>query len=231
MDVGEKSSKGRSLVLLIHCPWCGPRAQTEFVYGGDATVVRPADPDAIRESEWLDHIYLRENPCGAHREWWQHRSGCRRWLMVERDTLTHRIRATAPSGPEPGEPLAADSNPALMRFEMSGSGAPDADAPVADRIADADKGRSKADAPSTIINAKERARALRQSPRSPAPSKPALEQPCRAASGGRIDRTAPLRFFFDGIEYGGYRGDTLASALLANKVRRVGRSFKYHRPR
>jgi heterotetrameric sarcosine oxidase alpha subunit len=49
--------------------------------------------------------------------------------------------------------------------------------------------------------------------------------------GGLIDRTAPLDFTFDGRRYGGFAGDTLASALVANGVRLVGRSFKYHRPR
>ncbi|MFN3938285.1 MAG: sarcosine oxidase subunit alpha family protein [Gemmobacter sp.] len=56
-------------------------------------------------------------------------------------------------------------------------------------------------------------------------------QPFRLGLHGRIDRTDPVRFTFDGVEYGGFRGDTLASALLANGVRVVGRSFKYHRPR
>ena len=49
--------------------------------------------------------------------------------------------------------------------------------------------------------------------------------------GGLIDRTAPLSFTFDGRRLDGFAGDTLASALLANGVRLVGRSFKYHRPR
>jgi sarcosine oxidase subunit alpha len=53
----------------------------------------------------------------------------------------------------------------------------------------------------------------------------------RTPSGGRIDRSRPLRFTFDGRSYEGYAGDTLASALLANGVHLVGRSFKYHRPR
>ena len=53
----------------------------------------------------------------------------------------------------------------------------------------------------------------------------------RAERGGRIDRSTPLAFTFDGVRYSGYRGDTLASALLANGVRLVGRSFKYHRRR
>jgi NADPH-dependent 2,4-dienoyl-CoA reductase/sulfur reductase-like enzyme len=55
--------------------------------------------------------------------------------------------------------------------------------------------------------------------------------PFRTETGGQIDRTWPLAFRFAGRSYTGYRGDTLASALLANGVRLVGRSFKYHRPR
>jgi sarcosine oxidase, subunit alpha len=53
----------------------------------------------------------------------------------------------------------------------------------------------------------------------------------RLAAGGRIDRSRPVRFTFDGRSYGGFVGDTLASALIANGVHLVGRSFKYHRPR
>ena len=53
----------------------------------------------------------------------------------------------------------------------------------------------------------------------------------RLSKGGRINRTKTLSFSFNGEAYQGYAGDTLASALLANGVRTVGRSFKYHRPR
>ncbi|HET9018720.1 MAG TPA: sarcosine oxidase subunit alpha family protein, partial [Acetobacteraceae bacterium] len=53
----------------------------------------------------------------------------------------------------------------------------------------------------------------------------------RTPTGGRIDRAQPLRFTFDGRAYHGAAGDTLASALLANGVHLMGRSFKYHRPR
>jgi sarcosine oxidase subunit alpha len=53
----------------------------------------------------------------------------------------------------------------------------------------------------------------------------------RTASGGRIDRGKPLLFTFDGNSYTGFQGDTLASALLANGVHLIGRSFKYRRPR
>jgi sarcosine oxidase subunit alpha len=58
-----------------------------------------------------------------------------------------------------------------------------------------------------------------------------MTQRFRLASGGRIDRARPLAFTFDGLQYDGYAGDTLASALLANGVHMVARSFKYHRPR
>jgi len=53
----------------------------------------------------------------------------------------------------------------------------------------------------------------------------------RRSSGGRIDRSRPISFSFNGRDCLGYQGDTLASALIANGVRLVGRSFKYHRPR
>ena len=56
-------------------------------------------------------------------------------------------------------------------------------------------------------------------------------QAFRLPAGGRIDRDRPLTFTFDGQRMRGYAGDTLASALLANGVHMVGRSFKYHRPR
>jgi len=57
------------------------------------------------------------------------------------------------------------------------------------------------------------------------------KQPFRLKQGGIVDRSKTLRFKFDGRGYLGYQGDTLASALLANGVKLVGRSFKYHRPR
>ena len=58
-----------------------------------------------------------------------------------------------------------------------------------------------------------------------------MSQTNRLNTGGRIDRSRVVNFSFDGKSYSGYAGDTLASALLANGVRLVGRSFKYHRPR
>ena len=76
-------------VLLISCPHCGARDQTEFAYGGDASVVRPA-ADAPLEA-WFAYVYLRDNPAGPHVEYWQHVAGCRRWIRIRRDTVTHEI--------------------------------------------------------------------------------------------------------------------------------------------
>ena len=58
-----------------------------------------------------------------------------------------------------------------------------------------------------------------------------MNQSYRIAEGGRIDRSKTLNFVFNGKTYQGYSGDTLASALLANGVRVVSRSVKFHRPR
>ncbi|MDQ7983486.1 sarcosine oxidase subunit alpha [Pseudomonas sp. G34] len=58
-----------------------------------------------------------------------------------------------------------------------------------------------------------------------------MSQVNRLSQGGRIDRSQPLSFSFNGQTYQGYAGDTLAAALLANGVDVVGRSFKYSRPR
>ncbi len=58
-----------------------------------------------------------------------------------------------------------------------------------------------------------------------------MSQANRLKTGGRINRDKPVSFAFNGKSYQGFEGDTLASALLANKVSLVGRSFKYHRPR
>ena len=80
-------------MLLIPCPYCGPRNQIEFTYGGDATIKRPAI-DAP-ESEWYEFVYLRANPCGPLDELWLHSAGCRIWFKVRRDTRTHDILASA----------------------------------------------------------------------------------------------------------------------------------------
>jgi sarcosine oxidase subunit delta len=90
-------------MLLLNCPWCGPRAFIEFTYGGEAVGPRP-DEDAP-DGAWHEHVYLRANPVGPHLEHWHHTHGCRMWLKVLRDTLTHEVIAVgAPGDRLPGEP-------------------------------------------------------------------------------------------------------------------------------
>ena len=80
-------------MLLITCPWCGPREESEFSYGGEAHIVRPKDPDALSDLEWADYLFMRKNPSGRYLERWLHAAGCRRWFNAERDTVSYRIKS------------------------------------------------------------------------------------------------------------------------------------------
>lgn len=88
-------------MFLIECPWCGPRDETEFAHGGEAHIERPRNPDKLSDDEWAAYLFLRTNPKGAHRERWMHARGCRRWFNVERDTVSHVIRAVYKMGATP----------------------------------------------------------------------------------------------------------------------------------
>jgi heterotetrameric sarcosine oxidase delta subunit len=76
-------------MLLIHCPWCGPRDEVEFRYGGQAGIADPKDPDALTDAGWADYLFMRDNPKGAFGERWIHTAGCRRWFDTRRDTVSH----------------------------------------------------------------------------------------------------------------------------------------------
>jgi heterotetrameric sarcosine oxidase delta subunit len=78
-------------MMLIRCPWCGPRNETEFHYGGQAGVPYPADPAALTDEEWGRYLFVRANPKGVFDERWVHTAGCRRWFDLRRDTITHEM--------------------------------------------------------------------------------------------------------------------------------------------
>jgi heterotetrameric sarcosine oxidase delta subunit len=88
-------------MILIPCPHCGPRNSTEFAYAGE-TSVRP--PPTAGPIEWRQYLYLKSNPAGLTTENWCHSSGCRKYFLAERDTVTNEVLATwlpdgtAPSG-------------------------------------------------------------------------------------------------------------------------------------
>lgn len=78
-------------MLLIPCPFCGERDETEFRCGGEAHIARPKQPQALSDQEWADYLFMRSNPKGVHFERWRHVHGCGRWFNVARDTVSDRI--------------------------------------------------------------------------------------------------------------------------------------------
>ncbi len=84
-------------MIRINCPWCGERNMEEFSYGGDAINKHPDLSADTSAAQYYDYVYLRNNSCGPHLEYWHHVNGCRQWLKVKRDTLTHEVLATAPA--------------------------------------------------------------------------------------------------------------------------------------
>jgi heterotetrameric sarcosine oxidase delta subunit len=78
-------------MLRIACPDCGPRAEIEFRWGGDAHVARP--PFACDDVAWGRYLFQRRNAKGLQLERWQHVAGCRQWFNLARDTVTHEIAA------------------------------------------------------------------------------------------------------------------------------------------
>ncbi len=78
------------MASLMRCPHCGARPREEFTIKG-AALARPAA--GSDEGAWFAYVFERENPRGPHDEHWHHTSGCRRWLVVSRDTMTHETAA------------------------------------------------------------------------------------------------------------------------------------------
>jgi sarcosine oxidase subunit delta len=78
-------------MLLIPCPWCGEREETEFRCGGEAHIVRPEQPASLSDGQWADFLFMRTNPKGLHVERWCHAHGCGRWFNLARDTVSDRI--------------------------------------------------------------------------------------------------------------------------------------------
>ena len=99
-------------MLLIDCPWCGPRDEIEFGYGGEAHRARPADPQTLTDAEWAEFLFMRGNARGAHKERWVHSHGCRRWFNIERHTVTYEILKVYPMARAKPEAVPADVAPA-----------------------------------------------------------------------------------------------------------------------
>jgi sarcosine oxidase subunit delta len=81
-------------VLLIPCPWCGERSETEFRCGGEARPLRP-DPTQCSDEEWIEYLCHSNNVRGLLDEIWCHEKGCGEWFQLSRDTATHAIEMKA----------------------------------------------------------------------------------------------------------------------------------------
>jgi len=77
-------------MLIIECPFCGARNETEFVYGGPVGAPRP-DPTSVSDETWRDYLLMVPNPVGPVQERWWHARGCGDWFTIWRNTLTHDI--------------------------------------------------------------------------------------------------------------------------------------------
>ena len=87
-------------MLVIVCPHCGPRNSNEFSFLGERSSRPPAA--ATTPAEWRRYLYLKDNPAGWESERWLHGAGCRRFLDVERDTVTNEIRSVRDVGDAAG---------------------------------------------------------------------------------------------------------------------------------
>jgi sarcosine oxidase subunit delta len=90
-------------MLLIPCPYCGPRPELEFRYAGEAHISRAENPSAVDDAQWTDFLYQRTNPRGIHAERWRHTHGCARFFNALRNTLTDKFVASYKVGEKPPE--------------------------------------------------------------------------------------------------------------------------------
>jgi len=79
------------MASLINCPYCGARTTDEFYIKGDATKARPTAIGDDTIDQWHDYVHIRENVRGRIAEYWHHTGGCRQWLVVQRDSVTHEV--------------------------------------------------------------------------------------------------------------------------------------------
>ncbi len=84
-------------MLLIKCPVCDCEGdETDFHYGGEGHILRPAstNPDKVGDEAQRDYLYMRKNPRGSHSERWLCERGCGKWFHAVRDTATMVISKT-----------------------------------------------------------------------------------------------------------------------------------------
>ena len=86
-------------MILLPCPYCGPRNSNEFSYYGEKRT-RPS-VTGVEEEPWRRYLYEKRNPAGWTTETWYHATGCGKFFQAERHTVTNEVRATHSFGTHP----------------------------------------------------------------------------------------------------------------------------------
>jgi len=84
-------------MMLIPCPHCGPRAQSEFIYERTVDSIVPLNAPV---DEAMAKLFTRNNPRGVDDEIWRHTYGCRAWMVLTRHRVTNEISECRAIGPE-----------------------------------------------------------------------------------------------------------------------------------
>ena len=84
-------------MLLIPCPYCGLRSETEFRCHGEVGVARSKVIDGS-DAQFLDYICVQSSKRGPVEEYWHHEKGCGEWFRLTRDTVTHEYFPPAKTG-------------------------------------------------------------------------------------------------------------------------------------
>ena len=126
-------------MMLIDCPICGPRDETEFSCGGEAHIARPLAENKISDADFADYLFMRDNPKGLFLERWRHSAGCRRWFNMARDTVSHEIVEIYPMG---GLPKTAAAKSAYSSSWRRDTAAEHAAKPARTTVKNASKARA-----------------------------------------------------------------------------------------
>jgi sarcosine oxidase, subunit delta len=111
-------------MLKIKCPVCGVEGdETDFHYGHEAHIARPAsqDPEHISDEQQRDYLFMRRNPKGLHFERWRCERGCAKWFHAARDTMTMEFKAFYGITEMPPDELRSAARGELADYFSTGS--------------------------------------------------------------------------------------------------------------
>lgn len=89
-------------MIILSCPFCGPRGEGEFHFGGDFGNARPEGFEQVSADQWSRYLHHRRNPKGSASEIWMHLT-CGEIFRVDRDTVSHAVASTSALAAEASE--------------------------------------------------------------------------------------------------------------------------------